>query len=72
MASHDSAHAPVVAHGAHAHQVAPGVDQKASFLGLIVGGIALFAILYGTVLLTNRQFAGHAEGGAKPAAEAKH
>lgn len=54
----------------HNH-VAPGADKAPAFVGLIVGGIAIFAILYGTVLLTNRQFAGHAApGGEKPAATA--
>jgi hypothetical protein len=67
MASHDHAHGH--AHDHHGHTVAPGADQRPAFVGLIVGGLALGAILYGTVLLTNRQFAGHATP-AKPAAAA--
>ncbi len=42
----DSHHAPE----AHAG------DMKAGFLGLIVGAVCLFAILYGIVQLTNRHF----------------
>ena len=83
MATHDHAHHPApnaahaahdaAAHAAHAHH-APGADQKPAFLGLIIGGLALGGILWGTVILTNMQFAGHAkEGGATPAAaEAGH
>lgn len=62
MASHDHAHDP------HAHHVVPGADKAPAFIGLIVGGIALFAILYGVVHLTNQQFA--KEHGEKPAAAA--
>ena len=82
MASHDHAHgAPHGTHGTHGtttqghghdhghhgHHVAPYADQRPAFMGLIVGGIALFAIMWGTVALTNRQFAGHAAPAAKPA-----
>jgi hypothetical protein len=87
MATHDPAHHPVTtthahdahAPGAHAHHVVPGADQKPAFMGLIIGGIALFAIMWGVVKLTNAQFEGHGEKGGpggpggRPAAEApKH
>ena len=39
----------------------PG-DKRAGFTGLIVGGIAIFLILWGITHLTNQKFAGHAEG----------
>ena len=40
-------------------------DKAAGFTGLIVGAIALAAILYGMVQFTNSQFAGHTpEAGA--------
>jgi hypothetical protein len=74
MATHDPAHHPVTttpAHAAHVHHV-PGADQRPAFMGLIVGGIALFAILYGVVKFTNAQFAGEGHEGSRPAAEAKH
>lgn len=41
-------------------------DRKAAFTGLIVGAIALVAICFTIVQLTNRKFAGH----EKPSAEA--
>jgi hypothetical protein len=79
MATHDPTHHPATpapAHDAHAHHVhhVPGADQRPAFMGLIVGGIALFAILYGVVKFTNAQFAGEGHGEAgRPAAEApKH
>ena len=56
------------AHGIDIH--APGADKMPAFVGLIVGGIALFAIMFGVVKLTNAQFEGH--GAPKAAAEAKH
>ena len=69
MATHDhSTHAQ--AHGHVHHDV--GDDKPAAFIGLILGGIALFAIMFGVVKLTNAQFAGKHEGGAKAAAEATH
>jgi hypothetical protein len=40
-------------------------DARAAFMGLVFGAIALLAILYGIVQLTNRKFEGHA---APPAA----
>ena len=72
--AHDAAthaHGAHGAHGAHAHDahtshVAPGADKRPAFMGLIIGGVALFAIMWGTVLLTNKQFEGHGSaGGAK-------
>ena len=41
-------------------------DRTAAFTGLIVGAIALVAICFTVVQLTNMKFAGH----EKPAAEA--
>jgi hypothetical protein len=79
MASHHpapdhghGAHGAPGAHDPHGHHVVPGADKRPAFVGLIVGGIALFAIMYATVLLTNRQFEGHAAAGAKPAAAQQH
>ena len=43
-------------------------DRKAAFTGLILGAVAVFIILYGTVMVTNASF--HAEEGAKAASEA--
>ncbi|HVB32065.1 MAG TPA: hypothetical protein VNE60_11110 [Gemmatimonadaceae bacterium] len=40
-------------------------DMKAGFMGLIIGAVCIFAILYGIVRLTNRHFANE-----KPAAAA--
>ena len=49
----------------------PG-DKSAGFSGLILGGIALFVIMFGIVRWTNTQFEGHgaAPGAAAPAAPA--
>jgi hypothetical protein len=51
----------------------PG-DKSAGFAGLILGGIALFVIMFGIVRWTNSQFADHgaaeAPGAAAPAAPA--
>jgi hypothetical protein len=48
--------------------VDPSVDKKAAFVGL-VGGVALIgALVYGMVLWTNAQFAGHEAGASKAAA----
>ena len=52
-----------------------GTDTGAAFTGLILGSVFIGAILYGIVLLTNRQFegkAGHAAPGAAATAPAKH
>ena len=43
----------------------PG-DKAAGFSGLILGGIALFVIMFGIVKMTNAKYAGH--GAAAPAA----
>ena len=80
MATHDPSHHPApdahvvhVVHGGHGAHVVPGADKRPAFMGLIVGGIALFAILYGVVKFTNAQFAGEGHEGSRPAAEApKH
>lgn len=42
--------------GGHAQQ---GSDKGAAFVGLIGGAIFIGAILYGIVIWTNGQFAGH-------------
>ena len=49
-----------------------GSDMRAAFTGLIVGAIAILAVVVTIVMLTNRSFAGHkAEAGAHaPAAPA--
>ena len=49
-----------------------GRDTGAAFAGLIGGSLFIGLILYGIVVLTNRQFAAHAEAGAKPAAATTH
>ncbi len=49
--------------GGHAQQ---GSDKGAAFAGLIGGAILIGAIMYGIVLWTNKQFAGH-EGEKKGA-----
>ncbi|MGH7638043.1 MAG: hypothetical protein ACREOK_10370 [Gemmatimonadaceae bacterium] len=46
-------------------------DARAAFMGLIFGAIALLAIVYAIVQLTNKKFEGHsaaAPAGAVPAA----
>lgn len=43
-------------------------DRKAAYTGLIIGAIAVFAILFGVVVVTNAQFAG-GEHGEKAAVE---
>jgi hypothetical protein len=48
----------------HAHHDPKG-DAKAAFTGLLVGAIAILAICYTIITLTNRKFASHA---AAPAA----
>jgi hypothetical protein len=44
-------------------------DKSAGFTGLILGGIALFVILFGIVRITNAHY-NTEESAAKPAAEA--
>ena len=36
-------------------------DTRAAFMGLILGAIALFGIIYTIVRLTNAKYAGHSE-----------
>jgi len=48
------------AHGSHAH----GSDMKAAFLGLVLGAIALFGIIYTIVHLTNASYAHEKPGAA--------
>ena len=48
--------APVTVHG--------GSDMRAAFTGLIVGTVALIAVVLGIVMLTNRMFEGHGEAPA--------
>ena len=46
----------------------PG-DKSAGFIGLILGSIAIFVIVFAIVRLTNAKYAGHEEG-ETPAATA--
>ena len=39
-------------------------DARAAFLGLILGAIVIFGILYTIVRLTNAKYAGHSEAPA--------
>lgn len=52
-------------HSHHDHHAAPaGTDARAAFMGLIVGGLLIFAILFSVVKATNAKYAGekpHAE-----------
>ena len=45
-------------------------DKGAAFVGLFGGLIVLGAVVYGTVVWTNAQFAGHEAGATAPAAAA--
>jgi hypothetical protein len=46
-------------------------DKSAAFSGLILGGIAVFIILFGIVRITHERYLNEKhEGGEKPAAEA--
>jgi hypothetical protein len=54
----------------HHTQVSHGSDKGAAFVGLFGGAILLLAVVYGIVQWTNAKYAGHAEGGERPAAEA--
>jgi hypothetical protein len=67
-AGHD-AHGHGHGHGAH---VDPAVDKQAAFVGLIGGLVLIGALVYGMVLWTNAQFAGHAASGERPAATSTH
>jgi mannose/fructose/N-acetylgalactosamine-specific phosphotransferase system component IIC len=50
------------------HPVAES-DRRAAYTGLAIGALAVLAILFAVVKVTNNSFA-HEEGGAKEAAEA--
>lgn len=52
----------------HQHDVSQ--DKGPAFVGLIGGVILIGAFMYAMVVWTNGRFAGHAAGGAKPAAAA--
>ena len=47
-----------------------GGDKRAAFTGLILTAVALFALCFGIVKLTNAKFAGH-EGAKSEAASPK-
>jgi hypothetical protein len=50
-----------------------GSDMRAAYMGLIVGALALLAVVVTIVMLTNRKFEGHNEAPATaPAAAAPH
>ena len=42
-------------------------DARAAFMGLIFGAIALLAIIYAIVQLTNKKFEGHSAATPAPA-----
>jgi hypothetical protein len=44
----------------------PG-DKSAGFIGLILGSIAIFVIVFAIVRLTNAKYAGHEGGEVSPA-----
>ena len=48
----------------------PG-DKKAGFMGLIIGSIAIGAIVVGITYLTNRKFDAHEGAGHPPAGQAQ-
>jgi uncharacterized protein (DUF983 family) len=41
-------------------------DARAAFMGLIIGVIVLFALLYTIVRITNAKYASHSEAAARP------
>ena len=47
-------------------------DKSAGFIGLILGSIAIFVIIFGIVRLTNAKYSGEKHEGAPAAAEASH
>jgi hypothetical protein len=49
----------------------PG-DKSAGFIGLILGSIAIFVLVFVIVTLTNAKYAGEKPEGAPAAAEAGH
>jgi plastocyanin len=56
MATHTTGHDAAHGHGGHGHHPS---DRVPAFVGLIGGGAFVGAVLYGVVLWTNAQFAGH-------------
>ena len=46
------------------------VDKRAGYMGLIVGGLVIFLIIWGIVHLTNKKYEG--EQGHEAAAAATH
>ena len=53
---------------AHDHKA----DAKAAFMGLIIGAIALLAIMYTIVQLTNKKFEGHSAAASTTAPATSH
>ena len=49
----------------------PG-DKSAGFMGLIIGGIAVFLIAWGIVHLTNKKYEGEKPEGAPAGQQAGH
>ena len=49
----------------------PG-DKSAGFIGLILGSIAIFVLVFAIVTLTNAKYAGEAHESAPPATDAGH
>jgi hypothetical protein len=49
----------------------PG-DKSAGFVGLILGAIAIFVIVFAIVRLTNARYAGESHEGAPAGAQAGH
>ena len=47
---------------AHDHKA----DARAAFMGLIIGVIVLFSLLYTIVRITNANYASHSEAAALP------
>jgi hypothetical protein len=58
--------------GSHGHSVAD--DRRPAFMGLGIGAVVVFVILYGVVLATNAKFRseGHGAEGKPAAAQASH
>ncbi len=54
-------------HSEHHAAPAAGSDARAAFLGLVIGAVVLFGVLYTIVRLTAARYAHE-----KPAAEATH
>ena len=49
----------------------PG-DKSAGFIGLILGAIALFVVIFAIVRMTNAKYAGEKHEGAPAAVETGH